>query len=106
MCLLTRKSSTDTAPTATSSVYNKDVSCWHVSIEHDAISCAKELICSGSTTATVSPTQLIAECLPNLFSHTSSDTCVLALHQTGAWGECHLWRQGRIRRRRQRHHQR
>ncbi|KAE8995537.1 hypothetical protein PF010_g18474 [Phytophthora fragariae] len=54
------KSSTDTAPTATSSVYNKDVSCWHVSVEHDAISCAKELICSGSTTATVSPTQLIA----------------------------------------------
>ncbi|EGZ11368.1 putative mucin-like protein [Phytophthora sojae] len=87
-----------TATTMTTPVYDDDLGCWAISVEHDATYCINGPICSGSgaspagTLCPVKGDVAIADCHSYLASYSSDDSCVLPVDatcqviKTGAWG--------------------
>ncbi|KAH7489066.1 uncharacterized protein KRP23_3004 [Phytophthora ramorum] len=85
-------------PTTTTPVYEEELGCWAISVEHDATYCIDGPICSGSgTTPTgilcpVKGDVAIADCHSYLESYGSDDKCMLPVDatcqviKTGAWG--------------------
>ncbi|GMF61625.1 unnamed protein product [Phytophthora fragariaefolia] len=84
--------------TSATPVYDDDLGCWAISVEHDATYCIDGPICSGSgaspagTLCPVKGDVAIADCHSYLKSYAGNDSCVLPVDatcqviKTGAWG--------------------
>ncbi|KAE9213016.1 hypothetical protein PF004_g15470 [Phytophthora fragariae] len=82
----------------TEPVYDEELGCWPVSVEHDATYCITGPICSGSgpsPTGSLCPVKgdsAIEDCHSYLASYTGGESCVLPMDatcqviKTGAWG--------------------
>ncbi|KAL7682182.1 hypothetical protein Plhal304r1_c051g0134791 [Plasmopara halstedii] len=78
--------------------WHKKLSCWAISVEHDATYCIDGPICSGYglySTGSLCPVKgdvAIADCHPSLVSYKKDKSCVLSENatcqviHTGAWG--------------------
>ncbi|KAE8878319.1 hypothetical protein PF005_g16397 [Phytophthora fragariae] len=87
-----------TTMNTTTPIYDDDLGCWAISVEHDATYCIDGPICSGSgaspagTLCPVKGDVAIADCHSYLASYSSDDSCVLPVDatcqviKTGAWG--------------------
>ncbi|RLN89137.1 hypothetical protein BBJ28_00012046 [Nothophytophthora sp. Chile5] len=87
---------TTPAPTTTAPVYDDELGCWPISVEHDATYCIAGPICSGSglepagSLCPVKGDAAIADCHSYLASYAGDDSCVLPVdatcehHQSGA----------------------
>ncbi|KAF4321171.1 hypothetical protein G195_005712 [Phytophthora kernoviae 00238/432] len=86
------------APTTTAPIYDEELGCWPISVEHDATYCIDGPICSGngpSPTGSLCPVKgdvAIADCHSYLASFVGDDNCALPVDatcqviKTGAWG--------------------
>ncbi|KAE9038135.1 hypothetical protein PR002_g6183 [Phytophthora rubi] len=86
------------AAASTEPVYDEELGCWPVSVEHDATYCITGPICSGpgpSPTGPLCPVKgdsAIEDCQSYLASYTGGESCVLPMDatcqviKTGAWG--------------------